>query len=133
MLLGNADRLAFPDLGWRGNPSNVLLGAVGSRYAGRAVAIDSCVPRRPPALKSCAEDAAVERLAQLVVMAHDVAAAVVQQLLGVELKQLQQGVGGGAGVGDVLLMRDGVAAFQRGFQETLARVLRIKVWALFGL
>ena len=29
MLLGNADRLPFPELGWRGNPSNVILGAPG--------------------------------------------------------------------------------------------------------
>ena len=30
MLLGNADRLPLPQLGWRGNPSNVLLGAPGA-------------------------------------------------------------------------------------------------------
>jgi hypothetical protein len=136
MLLGNADRLPFPELGWRGNPSNIILGApggaaqaleggawrlsrppspkppflaslprrpplctehtpshpppAGSRLAGRAVAIDSCVPRRPPALKSCAEDAAAERVAQLLLAAPGVAAAVLSQLLGRE-----PGAGGG--------------------------------------
>lgn len=30
LLLGNADRLPLPELGWRGNPSNVLLGAPGA-------------------------------------------------------------------------------------------------------
>ena len=88
----------------------------GSKYAGRAVAIDSCVARRPPALKSCAEDSAVERLAQLVLMAPDVAAAVVAQALGPDTAAAAGGGGGG-----------GVAAFQRGFRETLVRVLRIKV------
>jgi hypothetical protein len=31
MLLGNADRLPLPELGWRGNRSNVLLGAQGEQ------------------------------------------------------------------------------------------------------
>lgn len=78
------------------------------------MAIDSCVARRPPALKSCAEDAAVERMAQLILMASDVAQSVLQQLLG-------------SGAGPSVCSRDGVAAFQRGFRETLTRVLRIKV------
>lgn len=85
----------------------------GSRYAGRAVAIDSAVPRRPPALKSCAEDAAAERLAQLVLVSAPFAAGVLGQLLG-------EGPAGAAGAG-------GVAAFQAGFRETLGRVIRIKV------
>lgn len=44
MLLGNADRLPFPDLGWRGNPHNVLLGAPGVNLPGAAKAIvkNSC-------------------------------------------------------------------------------------------
>jgi hypothetical protein len=29
MILGNADRLPCADLGWRGNPGNILLGAQG--------------------------------------------------------------------------------------------------------
>jgi hypothetical protein len=28
-VLGNADRLCVPELGWRGNPNNLLLGASG--------------------------------------------------------------------------------------------------------
>ena len=85
----------------------------GSKHAGRAVAIDSTVARRPPALKSCAEDAAVERLAQLITLAPDVAAGTMQQLLGVDVH---------AACGDA-----GVAAFQRGFRDTLSRVMCIKV------
>lgn len=104
MVLGNADRLPCIDLGWRGNPNNIMHGArgtlfafrqsaygtlqpctqhisratmlrvtcgvlffaAGTQYAGRAVAIDSCVQRRPPAARLSHEDAAVDRLAQLV-------------------------------------------------------------------
>lgn len=106
MVLGNADRLPCIDLGWRGNPNNIMHGArggllpwptctwctwntaalytaciqghyarghvrilffaAGTQYAGRAVAIDSCVQRRPPAARLSREDAAVDRLAQLV-------------------------------------------------------------------
>ncbi len=52
----------------------------GSRFAGRPVAIDSCVARRPPALKSNAEDCAAERLAQLLLLSSDVAAEVLRQV-----------------------------------------------------
>jgi hypothetical protein len=45
------------------------------------VAIDSCVARRPPALKASAEDAAVERLAQLLLSVPDVSRSLLQQLL----------------------------------------------------
>ncbi|KAI8470555.1 MAG: hypothetical protein J3K34DRAFT_509307 [Monoraphidium minutum] len=110
MLLGNADRLPCPELGWRGNGANVLLGAQGSKYSGRTVAIDSCVARRPPALKSCAEDAAVERLAQLVLTAPDVAAGLLAQLLGPSALAGPEPEGR-------------VAAFTAGFRETLARGL----------
>eukprot|EP00955_Chlamydomonas_euryale_P000566 6313-Chlamydomonas_euryale.AAC.1 len=65
MVLGNADRLPCIDLGWRGNPNNIMHGAAGTKLAGRAVAIDSCVQRRPPAARLSREDAAVDRLAQL--------------------------------------------------------------------
>ena len=47
MLLGNPDRLPCEALGWRGNPHNILFAAAGAR-AGRMVAIDSAVQRRPP-------------------------------------------------------------------------------------
>jgi hypothetical protein len=52
-------------------------------------------------------------------MAPDVAASVVGQLLGPEAGAAAAAAGP-AGC-------DGVAAFQRGFRETLARVLRIRV------
>jgi len=47
MLLGNADRLPCEALGWRGNAHNALYASAG-RAAGRLVAIDSAVQRRPP-------------------------------------------------------------------------------------
>ena len=47
MLLGNPDRLPCEALGWRGNPHNILYATAGGR-AGRMVAIDSAVQRRPP-------------------------------------------------------------------------------------
>jgi atypical dual specificity phosphatase len=47
MLLGNPDRLPCEALGWRGNPHNILFAVAGAR-AGRMVAIDSAVQRRPP-------------------------------------------------------------------------------------
>ena len=47
MLLGNPDRLPCEALGWRGNPHNILY-CQGGTHAGRMVAIDSAVQRRPP-------------------------------------------------------------------------------------
>lgn len=47
MLLGNADRLPCEVLGWRGNPHNIMFCTAGA-HAGRMVAIDSAVQRRPP-------------------------------------------------------------------------------------
>ncbi len=51
MVLGNSDRLPCIDLGWRGNPSNIMYGTRGAKYSGRGIAIDSCVARRPPIAK----------------------------------------------------------------------------------
>lgn len=83
--------MACPELGWRGNANNLLYARPGCRHANRAVAIDSCVARRPPALKASAEDAAVERLSQLVLAVPDVSLAMLQQLLGaLRHKQQQQ-------------------------------------------
>ena len=47
MLLGNGDRLPCEELGWRGNPHNALFCTAGPA-AGRLIAIDSAVQRRPP-------------------------------------------------------------------------------------
>ena len=48
MLLGNSDRLQCQQLGWRGNPDNVLAAKSG-RWEGRLVAIDALVQvRRSP-------------------------------------------------------------------------------------
>lgn len=65
MVLGNPDRLPCIDLGWRGNAANILHGGKGSKMYGRVVAIDSCIHRRPPAALLSREDAAVDRMAQL--------------------------------------------------------------------
>eukprot|EP00891_Asterochloris_glomerata_P005709 jgi/Astpho2/5709/Aster-02947 len=65
MLLGNPDRFPCEALGWRGNPNNVLYCSHG-RLQGRLVAIDACVQRRPPGAKVCAEDAACNQMAELV-------------------------------------------------------------------
>ena len=46
-LLGNSDRLPCDELGWRGNPENVMFAHSG-RWSGRLVAIDAVVQRRPP-------------------------------------------------------------------------------------
>ena len=47
MLLGNCDRLPCEELGWRGNPENVMYALAGP-WASRLVAIDAVVSRRPP-------------------------------------------------------------------------------------
>ena len=46
-LLGNADRLPCQPLNWRGNPENLRF-CTGGPLAGRMVAIDAVVQRRPP-------------------------------------------------------------------------------------
>ncbi len=80
MLLGNADRLPCSELSWRGNPGNVLFGSGQGKYGARLVAIDSAVQRRPPALRSSADDERTERLAQLLLHSRDTAVAVLRQV-----------------------------------------------------
>jgi hypothetical protein len=91
MLLGNADRLPCRQLGWRGNGGNVLFGGAGGRYAGRVVAIDSAVQRRPPAALRSAEDERTERLAALLLHSREEAARVLREVRG------SSGGGGGGG------------------------------------
>ncbi|KXZ56110.1 hypothetical protein GPECTOR_2g992 [Gonium pectorale] len=109
-VLGNADRLPCSDLGWRGNPNNVLYGRRGSRYCSHIVAIDSCVQRRPPAARLSAEDAGVDRLAQLLLTDQDVTRDLLRQILAHSKPGL------------AALTASPVAAaeaFQRGFRECL--------------
>jgi hypothetical protein len=80
MLLGNADRLPCTDLSWRGNPGNLLFGSGEGKYGGRLVAIDSAVQRRPPALRSSADDERTERLAQLLLHSRSTASEVLRQV-----------------------------------------------------
>jgi predicted protein tyrosine phosphatase len=78
MLLGNADRLPCEALGWRGNAGNVLF----SPAAGRLVAIDALVQRRPPGGLVSAEDAACERVVELALNDGGVAALVLREAVG---------------------------------------------------
>ncbi|WIA28283.1 hypothetical protein OEZ86_010836 [Tetradesmus obliquus] len=147
MLLGNADRMPCPDLGWRGNANNLLHGAPGTRHEGRPVAIDSCVARRPPALKASAEDAAVERLAQLLLSVPDVSRSLLQQLLanlkcsrgqcsrltmdgaaegGTDALGSQGGVQGAAAGGTLAFSDADITRFQAGLRKCLTGVLQIK-------
>lgn len=48
-LLGNPDRLPCHSLNWRGNPENLRF-CSGGPLAGRMVAIDAVVQRRPPGI-----------------------------------------------------------------------------------
>ncbi|GIM08174.1 hypothetical protein Vretimale_12277 [Volvox reticuliferus] len=117
-VLGNADRLPCGDLCWRGNPNNVLFGRAGSRCAAHIVAIDSCVQRRPPAARVCAEDAGVDRLAQLLLTDQDFT---LELLRGSVLAQSPPGLA-------ALSATPAAAtdAFRRGFRDCLRLVERIK-------
>lgn len=77
MLLGNPDRLPCAALGWRGNADNALW----CPSAGRLVAIDACVQRRPPACLTTAEDAACHRLTELILNDTPFAAGVLREVL----------------------------------------------------
>eukprot|EP00887_Chlorella_sp_A99_P007916 scaffold12.g7916.t1 len=116
-LLGNSDRLPCDALGWRGNRENVMYAAAG-RWAGRLVAIDACVQRRPPGGLVSAEDAACERLSELVLNDAGVARAVLAD--AVKCSE--------AAVAAVERDNAVVAAFQqaRGRRRAGARLLGLK-------
>jgi atypical dual specificity phosphatase len=80
-LLGNADRLSCQALGWRGNPENILF-ATSGRWEGRLVAIDAVVQRRPPGGLLSAEDAACERLVELMLNDQEIAEKVLSEAVG---------------------------------------------------
>jgi hypothetical protein len=82
------------------------------------VAIDSMVQRRPPEARSTAEDAACEKLAQLMLAYNDIAQATLAQILGSSPCALQALKLGGSEV---------AALFQAGFRDCLDRVINIKV------
>lgn len=125
--------------------------AAGTRHEGRPVAIDSCVARRPPALKASAEDAAVERLAQLLLSVPDVSRSLLQQLLanlkcsrgqcsrltmdgaaegGTDALGSQGGVQGAAAGGTLAFSDADITRFQAGLRKCLTGVLQIKVGRL---
>eukprot|EP00803_Ostreobium_quekettii_P002330 evm.model.scf_303EXC.1 EVM.evm.TU.scf_303EXC.1 scf_303EXC:1395-14605(+) len=81
MLLGNPDRLPSRDLAWRGNAGNLLFGSCDQQVTRRVVAIDSCVPRKPPVGKATTEDEAVQKMAELIIHDTGVAQGVLQQVV----------------------------------------------------
>ncbi|GFH13307.1 uncharacterized protein HaLaN_09163, partial [Haematococcus lacustris] len=94
-----------------------------SPHAGRIVAIDACVQRRPPAAKLDREDEAVDRLAQLVLT--DPGEGVVAALLRDQL--LSGGPGGAlALLADLHTQSSMVAAFQAGMRYSLGRAVALK-------
>ncbi|PSC74445.1 MAP kinase phosphatase with leucine-rich repeats 3 [Micractinium conductrix] len=114
MLLGNADRLHCTELGWRGNPENILY-ATSGRWAGRAVAIDAVVQRRPPGGLMSAEDSSCERLTELALNDGDVACTLLRQALRPCCV-----IWGSA------QLKEGAAAFQRGLKAALDAANTIK-------
>jgi predicted protein tyrosine phosphatase len=111
MLLGNADRLPCQALGWRGNPENILC-ATSGRWEGRLVAIDAVVQRRPPGGLLCAEDAACERLVELMLNDQEIAEKVLSEAIGSSLaaKSIQE---------DPNTASAAVKAFQSGLKRGL--------------
>ncbi|EIE20699.1 hypothetical protein COCSUDRAFT_57268 [Coccomyxa subellipsoidea C-169] len=114
MLLGNADQLPCATLGWRGNPHNVLFCTAGA-HAGRMVAIDSAVQRRPPGGKMWLEDAACNKLAELAL--NDV---------GVAGSVLREAVSSSAFAVEAVSNPDVHKAFQQGLLTSLQATLHIK-------
>ena len=119
MLLGNPDRLPCKELSWRGNRENLLYGFPPNADKERLIAIDSCVPRKPPAAKVTKEDEAVQRMAELVI--HD---------MGVAEGLLGQAVEGSAVTEAVFASEDKkklTQTFQEGLKMCLRDVLKIQV------
>ncbi|KAL4432560.1 hypothetical protein ABPG77_000497 [Micractinium sp. CCAP 211/92] len=117
MLLGNADRLHCRELGWRGNPENIIYATAG-RWAGRAVAIDAVVQRRPPGGLMSAEDSCCERLTELALNDAEVAGSLLRQALRPCIDA--------CGPWEPARLRDSAAAFQRGLKAALDAAVTIK-------
>lgn len=116
MLLGNSDRLRCEALGWRGNPENVLC-ATGGRWEGRLVAIDAVVQRRPPGALLSAEDAACERILELMLNDQEVAETVVKEAVGACPAAANAVDNDPSGT---------LAAFQNGLRQGLDATMRLK-------
>lgn len=117
MLLGNADRLHCRELAWRGNPENILYATAG-RWAGRAVAIDAVVQRRPPGGLMSVEDSSCERLTELALNDAEVAGALLRQALH-PCSDLWA-------AWDADTLKENAAAFQLGLKAALDAAVTIK-------
>ena len=116
MLLGNSDRLKCEALGWRGNPENVLC-ATSGRWEERLVAIDAVVQRRPPGALLSAEDAACERVLELILNDREVAEMVLAEIVSTSAD------------GSVAMQANpaaAVAAFQLGLRRGLEATMGLK-------
>ncbi|KAI3425893.1 hypothetical protein D9Q98_007866 [Chlorella vulgaris] len=112
MLLGNADRLHCDELSWRGNPENILCASAG-RWAGRVVAIDAVVQRRPPGGLKSVEDRSCERLTELALNDAGVASTLLRQALA-------------EGAAELADLPETAAAFQQGLKAALDAAVSIK-------
>jgi hypothetical protein len=115
MLLGNADRLPCEALGWRGNQGNVMYASSLGRMAGRLVAIDAAVSRRPPGGLRSAEDAACEKVTELALNDSAIARSLLCEAVGTEAAEAVRRRGDPA-----------VYAFRRGLQAGLTATATIK-------
>lgn len=115
MLLGNADRLPCEALGWRGNQGNVMYASSLGRMAGRLVAIDAAVSRRPPGGLRSAEDAACEKVTELALNDSAIARSLLCEAVGTEAAEAVRMRGDPA-----------VDAFRRGLQAGLTATATIK-------
>lgn len=101
----------------RAHTENILFASSG-RWAGRAVAIDAVVQRRPPGGLMSVEDSACERLAELALNDADVAGALLRQAL--------QPCGDAVAAVPAASMREAAVAFQQGLKAALEAVASIK-------
>jgi len=119
LLLGNADRLPLPSLGWRGNPSNVLWSSTGpAAITGRrCVPIDAVVARRPPKLLVQEADGKVGRLLELALLDAPSAFEALQEAVSCNLSAALAVSNAGAD-------SPAVEAFQAGLRRALELVLQ---------
>lgn len=85
--------------------------------ADHIVAIDSCIPRKPPAKSSSAEDKLVRKVSELLLNRDDVARTVLDDILQIQDNE-----------GDFPESKQPIEkAFQSGVRDCLGKVLKIKV------
>ncbi|KAK9806465.1 hypothetical protein WJX73_010630 [Symbiochloris irregularis] len=107
MLLGNADRLPCEALAWRGNLANIMWASAGL-HSGNVTAIDSLVQRRPPGGLVSVEDAACNKLTELMLNVPDVAGQTLCEALSTQPK-----------AANALRTPEAACAFQEALRGTL--------------